>query len=313
MARRIAPLTALRAFEATARRRSVTDAAAELGVTPGAVSQSVKALEAYLGRQLLRRTARGLELTEAAAGALPRLSAAFDALAEASRELAGAERGGILTVSVAPSFAAKWLAPRLSDFSARYPDVDVRIDAAMTLSDFASEGVDLAIRYGAGSWPGLESRLLMAESVTPVCAPAIAETIRAPNDLVGHTLIHDDSTRGDESCPDWAMWLRAAGVTQIDAARGPRFNQASLAIESALSGRGVALAKRALAQDDLDAGRLVAPFEIKTPLAFAYWIVHPSGKLRAPAAKHFVAWLEEAARTHAEAMARDVSYLSSAL
>ncbi len=313
MARRIAPLTALRAFEATARRRSVTEAATELSVTPGAVSQSVKALEGYFGRQLLRRTARGLELTDAAAGALPRLSAAFDALAEASRELAGAERGGTLTVSVAPSFAAKWLAPRLADFNARYPDIDVRIDAAMTLADFVGEGVDIAIRYGAGAWPGLESRLLMAESVTPVCAPTLAEDIRTPADLVGQTLIHDDSTRGDESCPDWPMWLRAAGVTQIEAARGLRFNQANLAIESALSGRGIVLAKRALAQGDLDAGRLVAPFEITTPLAFAYWIVHPPGKLRAMSAKHFVSWLESAAKTHLEAMARDVSYVSSAL
>jgi LysR family transcriptional regulator, glycine cleavage system transcriptional activator len=313
MARRIAPLTALRAFEATARRRSVTEAAAELGVTPGAISQSVKALEAYLGRQLLRRTSRGLELTDVAANALPRLSAAFDALAEASRDLAGAERGGLLTVSVAPAFAAKWLAPRLADFAARYPEVDVRIDAAMGLADFAADGVDLAIRYGAGHWPGLESRLLMAESVTPVCAPGLAETIKAPVDLAGVALIHDDSSRSDESCPDWAMWLRAAGVGEIDAARGPRFNQSNLAIETALSGRGVALAKRALAQDDLDSGRLVAPFEISTPLAFAYWIVHPPGKLRARTAQQFVGWLEAAAATHTEAMARDVSYVSSAL
>lgn len=313
MARRIAPLTALRAFEATARRRSVTEAAAELGVTPGAVSQSVKSLEAYLGRQLLKRTSRGLELTDTAAAALPALSAAFDALADASRDLAGAERGGILTVSVPPAFAAKWLAPRLADFSERHPDIDVRVDAAMALTDFAGEGVDLAVRFGAGHWPGLECRLLMAESVTPVCAPGLATSIKTPADLLGHTLIHDDSSRADDSCPDWPMWLRAAGVSAADAGRGPRFNQSNLAIESAISGRGIALAKRALAQDDLDAGRLIAPFEITTPLAFGYWIVNPPGKLRAPVAKHFVAWLEAAAQTHVDAMARDVSYLSSAL
>lgn len=313
MVRRIAPLTSLRAFEATARRRSITEAAAELGVTPGAVSQSVKALEAYLGRQLLRRTSRGLELTDSAAAALPNLSAAFDALAAASRDLAGAERGGILTVSVAPAFAAKWLTPRLAEFAARCPDIDVRIDAAMALVDFSAEGVDLAIRYGAGHWPGVESRPLMAESVTPVCAPALAASISTPGDLAQHALIHDESNRMDESCPDWSMWLRAAGVVGVDAARGPRFNQSNLAIEAALSGRGVALAKRALAQDDLDAGRLTAPFEISTPVAFAYWIVHPPGKLRARPVQQFIAWIEEAARAHEAAMAQDVSYTSSAL
>jgi LysR family glycine cleavage system transcriptional activator len=313
VARRIAPLTALRAFEATARRRSITEAAAELGVTPGAVSQRVKALEAYLGRQLLKRTARGLELTPAAATALPGLSAAFDALAEASRDLAGAERGGILTVSVAPAFAAKWVAPRLADFAAKHPDLDVRIDAAMGLVDFGADGVDLAIRYGAGQWPGLESRLLMAESVTPVCAPGLAAQIAAPADLAQHALIHDESSRSDESCPDWPMWLRAAGVAGVDAIRGPRFNQSNLAIEAAISGRGVALAKRALAQDDLDAGRLVAPFDITTPLAFGYWIVHPPGKQRARPVQQFIAWLEAAARAHVAAMAQDVSYTSSGL
>lgn len=313
MARRIAPLTALRAFEATARRRSVTEAADELGVTPGAVSQSVKTLEGYLGRQLLVRTARGLELTEIAAAALPQLTAAFDALAEASHALAGAERGGMLTISAPPAFAAKWLAPRLASFAERHAEIDVRVDANLGLSDFAAEGVDLAIRYGAGGWPNVEARLLMAESVTPVCAPSLAVALKAPGDLAGHTLIHDESNRADESCPDWPMWLRAAGVDRLDATRGPRFNQSNLAIEAAVSGRGVVLAKRALAQDDLDAGRLIAPFEISTPLAFGYWIVHPPGKQRARAVQLFIAWLESAARTHVEAMARDSSYTSSHL
>lgn len=312
MTRRIAPLTALRAFEATARRRSVTDAATELGVTPGAVSQSVKALEAFLGRQLLTRTSRGLELTPHAAAALPGLTAAFDALADASRQLAGAERGGMLTVSAPPAFASKWLTPRLAEFADRNPEIDIRIDASMGLADFASEGVDLAIRFGAGRWSGLESRLLMSESVTPVCAPALAAAIKTPADLASQTLIHDESSRADESCPDWTMWLRAAGL-DFDAARGPRFNQANLAIEAAVGGRGVVLAKRALAQDDLDAGRLVSPFDISTPLEFGYWIVYPPGKQRARPVQLFIAWVEGAARTHVEAMARDISYTSSSL
>ena len=297
MARRLPPLNALRAFEAVSRHLSITHAADELGVTPGAVSQSVKALEEYLGKSLLSRTSRGLVLNDAAAAALPALSEGFDRLAEASQRLAGPERGGRLTVSVSPSFAQKWLAPRLADFSAEHPDVDVQIQASMGLSNFEAEGVDLAIRYGAGGWAGLEAKLLLREEVTPVCAPNVAAELKTPADLTKFTLIHDDSTLNDESCPDWPMWLKAAGVAGVDGSRGPRFNQSSLAIDSVANGRGVALAKRALAQNDLDAGRLVAPFAMATPLHFAYWIVHPPGRARSKPARVFIAWaLDQAAR-----------------
>jgi LysR family glycine cleavage system transcriptional activator len=297
MARRLPPLNALRAFEAVARHLSITHAADELGVTPGAVSQSVKALEEYLGKALLSRTSRGLVLNDAAAAALPALSEGFDRLAEAAQRLAGPERGGRLTVSVSPSFAQKWLAPRLSGFSAEHPDVDVQIQASMGLSNFEAEGVDLAIRYGAGGWAGLEAKLLLHEEVTPVCAPNVADELKAPADLAKFTLIHDDSTLNDESCPDWPMWLKAAGVTGVDGSRGPRFNQSSLAIDAVANGRGVTLAKRALAQADLDAGRLVAPFAMATPLHFAYWIVHPPGRARSKPARVFIAWaIDQAAR-----------------
>ena len=297
MARRLPPLNALRAFEAVARHLSITNAADELGVTPGAVSQSVKALEEYLGKSLMSRTSRGLVLNDAAAAALPALSEGFDRLAEASQRLAGPERGGRLTVSVSPSFAQKWLAPRLADFAAQHPDVDVQIQASMGLSNFEAEGVDMAIRYGAGGWSGLESKLLLHEEVTPVCAPAVAEELKTPADLTRFTLIHDDSTLNDESCPDWPMWLKAAGVSGVDGTRGPRFNQSSLAIDAVANGRGVTLAKRALAQADLDAGRLVAPFAMATPLHFAYWLVHPPGRARSKPARVFIAWaLDQAAR-----------------
>jgi LysR family glycine cleavage system transcriptional activator len=297
MARRLPPLNALRAFEAVARHLSITHAADELGVTPGAVSQSVKALEEYLGKALLSRTSRGLVLNDAAAAALPALSEGFDRLAEAAQRLAGPERGGRLTVSVSPSFAQKWLAPRLADFSAEHPDVDVQIQASMGLSNFEAEGVDLAIRYGAGGWAGLEAKLLLREEVTPVCAPNVAGELKSPADLAKFTLIHDDSTLNDESCPDWPMWLKAAGVSGVDGTRGPRFNQSSLAIDAVANGRGVTLAKRALAQNDLDAKRLVAPFDMATPLHFAYWLVHPPGRARSKPARVFIAWaLDQAAR-----------------
>jgi LysR family glycine cleavage system transcriptional activator len=225
------------------------------------------------------------------------LSEGFDRLADASAGLAAPERGGRLTVSVAPSFAHKWLAPRLADFSEQHPDVNVQIHASMGLANFEAEGVDLAIRFGAGKWPGVETKLLMREEVTPVCAPSVAAEITQPDDLKHFTLLHDDSSSGDTSCPDWAMWLKAANVTNVEPQRGPRFNQSSLVIEAAARGRGVALAKRALAQVDIETGRLAAPFASSTPIEFAYWIAHPPGRGRTLAARTFIAWaLAEAHR-----------------
>ncbi|MGE3930212.1 MAG: transcriptional regulator GcvA [Hyphomonadaceae bacterium] len=298
MVRRLPPLNALRAFEAVARLGSVAAAAEELGVTPGAVSQSVKALEGYFGRALLRRATRGLGLTDAAAAALPALSEGFDRLAEATRHMAAPERGGRLTVSVAPSFGQKWLAPRLSAFASRHPDIDVQIHVSMGLANFEAEGVDIAVRFGAGKWPGIDATLLMREEVTPVCAPPVAARINGPDDLARFALLHDDSSANDPSCPDWAMWLKAANVKGVDPDRGVRFNQSALAIEAAASGAGVALAKRALAQADLESGRLAAPFASSTPIEFAYWIAHPPGRARSPGARAFIAWLREQAQLY---------------
>lgn len=313
MARRLPPLTALRAFEAVCRHLSITSAAEELGVTPGAVSQSVKALEEYLGRSLLERTPRGLVLLPAAEAALPSLIEGFDLLAEGAKRLAGPDRGGRLTVSVAPSFAAKWLAPRLTDFMVKHADIDVQIQASMGLANFESEGVDLAIRYGAGKWHGLEAKLLLNEEVTPVCAQRIADEIGQPSDIAKFTLIHDDSSLADESCPDWTMWLKAAGVTNVDASRGPRFNQSNLALEAAISGRGIVLAKRTLAQADIDSGRLTAPFTQSTPIEFAYFVVHPPGRARSKQARQFIAWVHEAAAQYQRDVQANASYTASSL
>jgi LysR family transcriptional regulator, glycine cleavage system transcriptional activator len=313
MGRRLPPLNALRAFEAVARHLSITGAAEELGVTPGAVSQSVKSLEEYLGRPLLQRTPRGLVLSESAAQALPALREGFDRLAEASQRLAGPERGGRLTVSAPPSFALKWLAPRLDTFAQAQPDLDVQVQASNELTNFEAEGVDLAIRFGGGHWPAIESKLLMRDEVTPVAAPNVAAQIKSPADLAGLPLIHDDSSLHDPSCPDWTMWLKAAGVEGVDARRGPRFNQSSLATEAAAGGRGVALAHRALVQADLNAGRLAAPFASSTPVEFAYWIVHPPGRARSRAARAFINWVQGEARTYEQAVAENASHTASGL
>jgi LysR family glycine cleavage system transcriptional activator len=301
--RRLPPLNALRAFEAAARHMNFSRAADELSVTPGAVSQQIQNLEDYIGAPLFKRTPKGLLLTDAAQTALPALREAFDRLAEAASLLTAAEEGRRLTVSAAPSFAAKWLVPRLGRFEAAHPEIDVWLSAGLELVDFTSGEIDLAIRYGSGRYPGLEVARLLGETVSPVVSPRLLnETpLNELSDLGQHTLLHDGSPDADDSCPDWAMWLAARGVRGVDGARGPRFNQSSLVIEAAVNGRGVALAKQTLAQADLDAGRLVQPFNIETAVDFAYYIVHPKAKGRLSQVKAFVGWLNQEAEVHERA------------
>jgi LysR family glycine cleavage system transcriptional activator len=302
--RRLPPLNALRAFEAAARHLNFSRAADELAVTPGAVSQQIQNLEEYVGAALFKRTPKGLLLTDAAQTALPALREAFDRLAEAASLLTAAVDGRRLTLTAPPSFAAKWLVPRLGAFERAHPQVDVWLQAGMELVDLNAGEVDVAIRYGAGRYPGLEVRRLVSEMVIPVLSPELlAETpLERPEDLASHTLLHDGSPEIDDSCPDWSMWLAARGLRGIDGQRGPRFNQSSLVIEAAMNGRGVALAKRTLAQADLEAGRLVAPLPIATAVDFAYYVVHPKAKGRLPQVKAFIGWIAAEAEAHEMAM-----------
>ena len=302
--RRLPPLNALRAFEAAARHLNFSRAADELSVTPGAVSQQIQNLEDFVGAALFKRTPKGLLLTDAAQTALPALREAFDRLAEAASLLTAAVDGRRLTLTAPPSLAAKWLVPRLGDFERHHPQVDVWLQAGMDLVDLTAGEVDLAIRYGSGRYPGLEVRRLMSETVIPVISPGLAETtpLDGPEDLLNHILLHDGSPELDDSCPDWPMWLAARGVKGVEGTRGPRFNQSSLVIEAAVNGRGVALAKRTLAQADLEAGRLIAPLQIATQVDFAYYLVHPKAKGRLPQVKAFTSWIEAEAAAHEEAL-----------
>jgi LysR family glycine cleavage system transcriptional activator len=302
--RRLPPLNALRAFEAAARHLNFSRAADELSVTPGAVSQQIQNLEDYVGAALFKRTPKGLLLTDAAQTALPALREAFDRLAEAASLLTAAVDGRRLTLTAPPSLAAKWLVPRLGAFEQKHPQVDVWLSAGIELVDLAAGEVDVAIRYGAGRYPGLEVKRLMGEEVLPVASPDLLKEnpLSGPQDLARHVLLHDGSPDLDDSCPDWSMWLAARGLKGIDGNRGPRFNQSSLVIEAAVNGRGVALAKRTLAQADLEAGRLVAPLQIATAVDFAYYLVHPKAKGRLPQVKAFIGWIEAEAQAHEEAM-----------
>lgn len=289
------PLNALRAFEAAARRLSFTKAADDLDVTPGAISQQIKILEEHVGQPLFRRLGRSVELTDAARAAMPALRAGFEHLEDAVRLMRLPLRRERVSVSAAPSFASKWLVPRIDRFQSAHPSVQVWISADMSLVDFGYSDVDVAVRYGPGFYDGVLVEKLMNEEVLPVCSPSLLEAGRplaVPSDIVGHTLLHDASADHDPSCPDWSMWLAARGVHGGDGNQGLRFNQSALVIDAAASGRGIALAKRAIAAADLASGRLVAPFsEAGDKVGFAYWLVRPKGRTLTPAVKVFLEWI----------------------
>lgn len=296
-------LNALRAFEAAARHLSFTKAAGELGVTPAAVSHQIRQLEDYLGIPLFRRKTRAVLLTEAGQACLPTLREGFDRLAEAVSILQAVDRAGILNVSVAPSFAGKWLLPRIEGFTARHPEIDVRIAANVALADFRADQVDVAIRFGGGAYPGLATDKLFSESVTPMCSPALLvgdRTLRSPADLKHHTLVHDDSAYVIGPTPDWRMWLKLFGVVDVDAGRGLRFSHAEHALQAAIDGLGVVLGRRSLAGADLAAGRLVRPFALSLPIEFAYYLVRPAWGDERPKVAAFRDWiLAEAQRDEA--------------
>ncbi len=294
MARRLPPLNALRAFEASGRHLSFAKAADELGVTPPAISHQVRQLEDHLGVPLFRRMTRQVALTDAGRAALEPMTEAFDRLAEAVALLEERDDSGVLTVSVAPSFAALWLVPRVEQFTAKHPDIDLRIAANMALSDFADDGVDAAIRYGRGNYPGLSVVQLSQESIAPMCSPDLLKgphPLNGPQDLAHHTLLHDDSTVSLGQSPDWRLWLRLAGHADIDASRGPRFSFPDHALQAAVRGQGVILGRLSLAGDDLAAGRLVRPFGDALPTEFGYYLVHPDAKPLPPKVAAFRAWV----------------------
>jgi LysR family glycine cleavage system transcriptional activator len=288
MSRRLPPLNAVKAFEAAARHESFTKAAAELCVTQGAVSQQVKALEAELGLRLFNRERQRLVITDAGRQYLGVVRDALDRLADGTRRLLERRSSGTLTVTTSPSFAAKWLVHRLGRFATTHPEIDLRVSASLQHIDFVREDVDLAIRHGDGSWPGLEVKRLCTEELFPVCSPRLLEGQRAlkrPADLAHQVLLHQT----DRSA--WMNWLEAAGIDGIDTGRGPVLSESSMAIDAAVDGHGVALARTALAAFDLLAGRLVRPFGPALPVSFAYWIVGPRSTAGLPKIKAFSEWL----------------------
>ncbi|UEM06377.1 transcriptional regulator GcvA [Skermanella rosea] len=301
MGRRLPPLNAIRAFEAAARHLSFTRAAEELNVTQAAISHQIKGLEDVLGVPLFRRLNRALVLTEAGQGYLPPLREALDQIADATAKLKAADGGGSLTISTIASFAAKWLVPRLPHFQEQHPHLDVLLSTTPQMVDFTQQDVDAAIRFGRGGWEGVRAEKLLTEDIFPVCSPALLEgpkRLRTPEDLAGFTLLHDDFLIG------WTMWLQSAGVRGVDAARGPRFTDSALVLQAAVAGHGIALARRVLAADDLDAGRLVAPFGITLPTELAYYFVAPPRYFDRPKVAAFYEWVCGEARDYRKAEER---------
>ena len=288
MPRRLPPLNALRAFEAAARYESFTRAAEELCVTQGAVSHQVKALEAELGIKLFNRERQRLIITEAGRDYLAVVRDAFDRIDMGTQRLLQRQNTGVLTISTSPNFAAKWLVHRLGRFAQAHPEIDLRISASLHHVDFAREDIDLAIRHSEGPPSELHMTRLCAEELFPVCSPKLLKKGQArlgAADLGGLTLLHVNDRQ------DWGRWIETAGIRNVDLSHGPVLNQASMAIDAAVDGQGIALARTALAASDLISGRLIRPFEVTLPVSYGYWIVCPKATAQLPKIVAFSRWL----------------------
>lgn len=313
MSRPIPPLNPLRAFEVAARHLSFTRAAEELFVTPSAVSHQIKTLEESLGIALFTRDAKALSLTAAGKAYLPGVQQAFKQLAHATHQL---QTHGMpaLKINIPPTFAVKWLIPRMDRFMKAHPEIDLKVSTSNHTVDFSREDFDLSVRYGRGHYPGLHSELCLPVEVFPVCSPALMRgehPLLVPADLKHHTLLHDDSTYTDVSNPNWAMWLEHAGVTGIDAARGPSFWPSHLVINAAADGLGVALAKKNWVVKDLADGLLVRPFDISLPVEFSYFIVYPEERVEDRRIAAFVDWVRQEVAGDQAAASADAAAMSA--
>jgi len=318
MPHRLPPLNALRAFEAAARHLSFKLAAEELAVTPTAISHQIRGLEAHLGCALFRRLTRALELTAQGAALLPKVREGLDSFAAAVAQVRALTPSARLLVVAPPSFASRWLVPRLQAFARRQPQVELHLAGSARMIDGGGppgaspmearaprgEDPEVWIRYGTGHYPGFRAERMFVPEYTAVCSPALLRAkrpLRAPADLRYHLLIHDDTIPLGAERPSWEAWLRAAGVADIDAAAGPHFTDSGLAIAAAVDGLGVALLSRPLVAGEIAAGRLVAPFDISISRDFAYYVVTRPEAAGQPAIEAFRAWLLEEGRAGASA------------
>ncbi len=321
MTYRLPPLNALRAFEAAARHLSFKNAAAELSVTPTAVSHQIKLLEDFLGLALFRRLTRALELTPQGSAMLPKVREGLECFAAAVEKSRTHANAGRLVVVLPPSFATRWLVPRLRRFALQEPALNLQvvrslnaIDSDSAAASFAFDAVDLreedslvVIRFGTGAYPGFHVDRMFGSDYIAVCSPKLLTTdppLRTPADMRFQVLLHDDAMANERAGPRWEEWLRMADVSGVDPTTGPHFSDSGLVYVAALDGLGVALASRPLVANAIAQGRLVSPFNIAVGQHFAYYFVTPEATSGRPAVQAFRAWLleesqsEETRRTH---------------
>ncbi|TXH37110.1 MAG: LysR family transcriptional regulator [Rhodospirillaceae bacterium] len=281
------PLNALRAFEASARHLSFTCAARELHVTQAAVSQQVRALEVQLGAQLFRRLPRGLALTDEGLALLPVLSDAFDRIKRIIKRFESGHVTEVLTVSAVGTFAVGWLMSRLASFREMHPFVELRLLTHNNVVDVAGEGLDFAIRFGDGAWPGIQAEPLLDAPLSVLCGPAMARRLKTPGDLAREILLRPYRT------DDWPCWFAAAGI-DAPAIRGPVFDSSRLMAEAAMQDAGAALVPVSMFAQELRDGRLVQPFPVESSVG-GYWLTWLKSKRMTSAMQGFKSWIKEQA------------------
>jgi len=287
MAHRLPPLSALRPFEAAARLESFSRAAEELHLTHGAVSRQVRSLEEHLGTELFARHGKRVSLTPAGRGFAERVRAVLDDLMLAAELARPARREGRLSVSVLPSFASRWLMPRLIRFMDEHPRIEVNVSATVGLADFARDEIDLAIRFGVGPWPGLECEKFLEDEYFPVASPRMnrGKLPRTPRDLAHVRIMKEDRDY-------WPRWFEAAGVALDKPIEGPLFNDSTYSLQAAARGEGVALARRSIIGEDLERGTLVRLFDVAVPCRESYWFVSPRDVAHSERVVAFKEWLK---------------------
>jgi LysR family glycine cleavage system transcriptional activator len=303
MAAHIPPMQALRAFEATARAQSLTRAAEALHLTHGAISHQIKGLEADLGVRLIERIGRGIRLTDAGARFASRVRGALAEITDAVREASERANPRHLAVSVLPSFAARWLLPRIGHFIARHPDIDLDVSAAHLLADFQRDNIDVAIRWGFGDWPGLVAVHLLDDVYFPVCSPQYAKGRRPrhPADLAEHTLLRADDDM-------WKAWFGAAGLDLPEPTRGTAFNDSAMMLHAAADGQGIALARSSLIGNDLRNGILVRLFDVVYRSPRRYFLVYPPRAAGSAKVALFQQWLKD--EIAADAKRADLAFVN---
>lgn len=287
-------LNGLRAFEAAARLSSFSKAAEELHVSHSTVSHHVKGLEQALGMALFIRQNRKVVLTEAGRTLLPVLRESFDRIAQQLEQLKHRESTATLRVAVTPSFATKWLVPRLNKFRTAHPDIDLLLKPSLGLMDFRLDRFDVGIRAGLGEWSGLKTELLMSIHMSPLCSPQLladAENLPGPESVLQQTLLNADTGESSGSSWEWQAWLNAMGVMNYDKPRQLSFEDPALALDAAINNLGIAMGYVELAADDIESGRLTQPFAAQIVHPWSYYIVIPEDNSEHPQADTFCEWL----------------------